>query len=113
MEDAAAISKGGAGGVVKDDRQNDDMKKEEEEDHLKKHLKEKEKLNEYLKHMGQTMKHYINCGFNLLLYGVGSKRNFLNYFALSQLHNEPKVVINGFHSATSIKCVTNPLLNFA
>jgi hypothetical protein len=59
------------------------------------------------------MKHYINCGFNLLLHGVGSKRAFLNYFSQMYLNGEPRLIINGYHSATSMKTITNGMLSFA
>ena len=59
------------------------------------------------------MKHYLGCNFNVLLHGVGSKRVFLNTFTASALHGSPRHVVNGFHSACSMKSVTNPILNFA
>jgi hypothetical protein len=85
-----------------------------EDDSIKKHLNEK---LEYLKitksQVSTVMKHYLACGFNILLYGVGSKRSFINEYTLSQLNGSPRHVVNGYHSACSIKSVTNPLLNFA
>ena len=59
------------------------------------------------------MKHYLNCGFNLLIYGVGSKRDFINNFAQTCLSGEPLLYVNGFHSAANMKAVTNPMVNFA
>lgn len=40
---------------------------------------------EKLQALFPKMRHYMMCGFNLLIYGVGSKRNFVNNFAMSQM----------------------------
>lgn len=63
--------------------------------------------------MYASMQNYINSGFNLLLHGLGSKREFLNNFVLDRFASEPKLVVNGFHSGTNLKSVTNPMMNFA
>ncbi len=69
------------GGVVKDQRGQDEFKHETEDDSTKKHAKEKEEyfVKQY-NNLQHSMRHYLNCGFNLLLYGVGSKRVFVNNF---------------------------------
>jgi hypothetical protein len=59
------------------------------------------------------MKHYLNCGLNILIHGVGSKRKFLNLFTMKHIVNEPTLIINGFHSAANMKSITNPMLTFA
>jgi hypothetical protein len=59
------------------------------------------------------MRHYINCGFNLLIYGVGSKWDFLNNFVKRYLGEHHRLVINGFHSATNIKSITNQMVAYA
>ena len=85
-----------------------------EDDGIKKHLNEKEEYLRISKSQVTTvMKHYLACGFNIVMYGVGSKRSFINEFTLMQLSGSPRHVVNGYHSACSIKSVTNPLLNFA
>lgn len=101
--------------VVKDQKASDDeLKHEVEEENLKKHTNEKDNLYvKQQKEMHQNMKHYLNCGFNILLYGVGSKRNFLNNFVQQYLYVEPKVYVNGFHSAITMKALTTHLLKFA
>jgi hypothetical protein len=81
---------------------------------LRKHPAEKDFILERLPQtMFTSMRHYMNCGFNLLIYGVGSKRKFLNLFTMKYLNNEPTLIINGFHSAATMKSITNPMLNFA
>lgn len=59
------------------------------------------------------MKHYINCGFNILFYGVGSKWNFVNQVVMKYLHEDHRLVVNGFHSATNMKSITNSMLAYA
>lgn len=96
------------------DRKREESKNETEDDQNRKHAKEKENYtNKQMKALGPVLKHYINCGFNILIYGTGSKRNFVNHFVQHYLYNEPRMIVNGFHSAATIKSVTNPILNFA
>ena len=40
-------------------------------------------LNEQAQKLYEKMKFYLDCDFNLFLYGVGTKKNFLNSFVLS------------------------------
>jgi len=101
-------------GVVKDSRNQEEMKNEVEDERLRKHPAEKDKIKEmFPKLMFPQMKHYLNCGLNLLIYGVGSKRGMVNFFVQKHLTNDPRLIVNGFHSATSMKSITNPTLNFA
>ena len=91
-----------------------EMSNETEEDEIKKHLIEKIENARIIKGQATSIiKHYLGCNFNILLYGVGSKRAFLNEFTINMLAGQPRHVVNGYHSACSIKSVTNPMLNFA
>eukprot|EP00347_Sterkiella_histriomuscorum_P017627 403348615 len=58
------------------------------------------------KHAKCKQKHF------LLIYGVGTKREFINRFIVSQMQNIPCLIINGFHSATNIKSISQPLVKF-
>ena len=98
---------------MRDQRNQDEIKNEVEDERLRKHPKEKDQILERLPLLFPQMRHYMNCGFNLLVYGVGSKRKFLNLFAMKNLNNEPTLIINGFHSAATMKSITNPMLGFA
>jgi len=95
-------------------QQQEEVKLETEEESLRKHSSLKEthmaKIN---MQNNSTMKHYLNCGFNLLIYGVGSKRDFINNFAQTCLSGEPLLYVNGFHSGANMKAITNPMVNFA
>lgn len=42
-------------------------------------------------------------GFNLLLYGFGSKRQIINDFKTSLLENESVLVVNGFFPGLTLK----------
>jgi hypothetical protein len=87
---------------------------EKEEEKYKKHVAEKEELaTRNIQMFGPMMRHYINCGFNLLIYGIGSKWSFINNFAHKFLQEDHRIFVNGYHSATNMKSVTNPLVNFA
>ena len=98
MEDEAEV-------IVKDQKDDENNKHEIADPLTKKHEFEKEALLEYhAKILYPTMRHYINCDFNLLIYGVGSKKLFLNYFAFQYLKNfVPALVFHGYHSASNMK----------
>ena len=50
------------------------------------------------------MRFLQDCGFNLLIYGVGSKIDFLNLFCQRYLMNtETVLMFNGYHTNCSIK----------
>lgn len=51
------------------------------EDVFDKHRKEKEELNDKIKDkFFVKMKYFLDCGFNLLIFGIGSKWNIINTF---------------------------------
>jgi hypothetical protein len=61
----------------------------------------------------EQMDYYISCGFNLLVFGVGSKRDAINNFAKNRIGARmPKLIVNGYHVGTTIKSVLNNLINF-
>ena len=94
-------------------KQEEETVQEKEDDKIKKH--HQLKLAYYDKQWSLNhyqMKYYLNCGFNLLIYGVGSKRNFVNRLVQYHLATDPCLVINGFHSGTTMKTITNPMIKF-
>lgn len=50
-----------------------------------------------------TLNFFFREGFNLLLYGFGSKRQILNDFRTSMLEEESVLVINGFFPGLTLK----------
>jgi len=59
------------------------------------------------------MDYYISCGFNLLVFGVGSKRDAINNFAKNRIGARmPKLVVNGYHVGTTIKSVLKIIIKF-
>ena len=60
----------------------EEMKREYEDDKIIKNKAEKaanmKKLHSPV--CMQPMKYFLDCGYNLLVYGVGSKRNLINNF---------------------------------
>lgn len=56
------------------------------------------------------MEYFLECEFNLLIYGVGSKRQIINDFTLRiEMH---KIIVNGYHAATTIRAVLNEITKF-
>ncbi|XP_058443338.1 origin recognition complex subunit 2 [Malaya genurostris] len=51
----------------------------------------------------------MNEGFNILLYGLGSKRNLLQAFHRKVLANQPVIVINGFFPTLTVKDVLDAI----
>lgn len=54
------------------------------------------------------MDHLLQCDFNLLIHGVGSKIDFLNYFCqtcLIQTHNRNVHIFNGFTAQCSMRAI--------
>jgi hypothetical protein len=56
------------------------------------------------------MEYLLECEFNLLIYGVGSKKQLVNNFA--ERIEMPKIIVNGYHAATTIKAVLNAITNY-
>ncbi|KAG5879239.1 hypothetical protein JTB14_017093 [Gonioctena quinquepunctata] len=52
----------------------------------------------------------LNENFNILLYGLGSKRDILNKFHMHHLKNVPVVVVNGFFPTLTIKNVLDSII---
>lgn len=56
----------------------------------------------------------MNEGYNILLYGLGSKRNLLQTFYQEHLSNQNVIIINGFFPSLTIKeilaTITNDIL---
>ncbi|XP_061432336.1 origin recognition complex subunit 2 [Lethenteron reissneri] len=53
----------------------------------------------------------LRLGFNVLLYGLGSKRNLLEEFRCALLPNRCHVVINGYFPSITIKMVLNSIIS--
>lgn len=82
---------------------------------LDKHAKEKSVRMENLKStMFPKMRYYLDCGFNLLVYGVGSKRGFLKEFSQLNISNasEPLIYVNGYNTGANIKSIISLITKF-
>lgn len=51
----------------------------------------------------------LNEGFNILLFGLGSKRNLLNSFHSELLANQTVLVVNGFFPSLTIKDILDSI----
>jgi hypothetical protein len=60
------------------------------------------------------MNYYLSSGFNILVYGVGSKWNFLTKFMQKYYtaHQEPVMYVNGYHSGSIMKGVVTQIYNY-
>ena len=72
------------------------------------------KLDALCKEWHLKMKFYQESGLNLLIYGVGSKRDFLNVYVHEHIRMSKRncVVVNGFHSGTNLKTLFKELITF-
>lgn len=52
---------------------------------------------------------FLHCGFNVILYGLGSKMALLQEFRRIHLKKALAIIINGFFPAISIKNVTDTI----
>ncbi|EEQ85966.2 origin recognition complex subunit 2 [Blastomyces dermatitidis ER-3] len=79
------------------------------------HQKEKEFLLELHEHSFPQWAFELSEGFNICLYGYGSKRRLVNRFAewLSQQHSDPPtiVIVNGYVSSTTIRSILSTIIN--
>jgi hypothetical protein len=90
-----------------------DLKYGDFEDVRTKNKEEKIKwLDQLCEKLHKKMKFYQECDLNLLVYGVGSKRDFLNMYCHEQIRNQGNscVIINGYHSGTNIKTLLGQLI---
>ncbi|CAN2389159.1 DNA replication origin binding [Pristimantis euphronides] len=51
----------------------------------------------------------LHLGFNIVLFGLGSKRNLIEKFRTTLLYDLPHVVINGFFPSLTIKSILNAI----
>mmetsp|Transcript_15629 Transcript_15629/g.11009 ORF Transcript_15629/g.11009 Transcript_15629/m.11009 type:complete len:106 (-) Transcript_15629:623-940(-) len=78
-----------------------------------KHQFEKEELFERLRDDNfEQMKYFLDCGFNLLVFGAGSKRTLLNTFVSEVIHDQPTFIVNGYHTGTNLKSLVISLCKF-
>jgi hypothetical protein len=55
----------------------------------------------------------LDCGFNILVYGVGSKIDFLNLFCQKYIiQNDYLFIFNGYHNSCSVKSIVKKLQEF-
>lgn len=73
------------------------------------HPKERFELYHKLQGLFDKWIFHLRNGFNILLYGLGSKRVLLDQFRSSKLSSSVQVVVNGFFPSLTIKNVLNIL----
>jgi hypothetical protein len=60
------------------------------------------------------MKFYQDCGFNIMCFGVGSKRDILNAYAVEHISwaDHSVSIVNGYNPGTGIKSVLGSIFNY-
>ncbi|PFX23273.1 Origin recognition complex subunit 2 [Stylophora pistillata] len=71
------------------------------------HPKERFELYHKLQGLFDKWMFHLRNGFNILLYGLGSKRVLLDQFRSSKLSSNIQVIVNGFFPSLTIKNVLN------
>ncbi|KAI9505193.1 Origin recognition complex subunit 2 [Coemansia spiralis] len=68
-----------------------------------KHKGEMQLLDKLHRQQFKQWRFELDCGFNLVFYGYGSKRRLLNSFATQLAVEEPVVIINGYFPTLNLK----------
>ncbi|KAJ2549760.1 Origin recognition complex subunit 2 [Coemansia sp. RSA 1933] len=68
-----------------------------------KHKEEMELLEGMHRQLFHQWRFELDCDFNLVFYGYGSKRRLLNSFATQMTADAPIVIVNGFFPALNLK----------
>ncbi|XP_071072292.1 origin recognition complex subunit 2 isoform X1 [Dasypus novemcinctus] len=68
---------------------------------------ELKQLNQQYEHLFHKWMLQLHLGFNIVLYGLGSKRDLLERFRTTMVQDSIHVVINGFFPGISVKSVLN------
>ena len=64
-------------------------------------MHEDEGMLNYNLSKSKEIKFMIECGFNIFIYGAGSKWDFIKSFQVLNLNDGPTIVINGFNPAVN------------
>ncbi|KAK3805499.1 MAG: origin recognition complex subunit 2-domain-containing protein [Benniella sp.] len=78
-----------------------------------KHAKEMEMLNLLYEEQFPQWYFELMAGFNLLIYGYGSKRQLLTKFATSTLTDAPLIIVNGYFPTLTIKDIMEKITSGA
>jgi hypothetical protein len=65
-----------------------------------------------MRHTFDKMKYMLDCGFNLMVYGVGSRYKLLNLFFQKHLSKYPVIQFNGYLGTCNMKNVIKELWNY-
>ncbi|XP_060112982.1 origin recognition complex subunit 2 [Heteronotia binoei] len=70
---------------------------------------EREELNKQHESLFYKWMLQLHWGFNIVLYGLGSKKNLLEKFRLSLLQDSVHLVVNGFFPSITVKSILNSI----
>ena len=73
-------------------------------------------LNPHLKYPSlydfSMLKFYLDTGMSVLIYGVGSKYEFLKCLIETELSSQPCLIVNGYHTNCSLKRISSLLSTY-
>ena len=60
----------------------------------------------------QRLTYYLDSGFNLLIYGVGSKFRLINQFVREKIQSggDPILQVQGYHSGTNLIVILQSII---
>lgn len=67
-------------------------------------------LNDSYHHLFDRWLYVLSQNFNIILYGIGSKRLILQHFQNDKLKKMPCIVVNGFFPSLSIKNILDTIV---
>nr|XP_056717410.1 origin recognition complex subunit 2 [Euleptes europaea] len=70
---------------------------------------EREELNKQHESLFYKWMLQLHLGFNIVLYGLGSKKNLLENFRVSFLQDSVHLVVNGFFPSITVKSILNSI----
>ncbi|KAJ2952308.1 hypothetical protein O0L34_g4592 [Tuta absoluta] len=67
-------------------------------------------LNQSYEHLFDKWLYVLNENFNIVLYGIGSKRTVLQQFQAEKLQDFPCIVVNGFFPSLTMKSILEAII---
>lgn len=89
---------------------NENMEQQEDIQLSEEHKNKIVELNESYEHLFDRWLYVLSENFNIVLYGVGSKRAILHQFQQEKLQDCPCIVINGFFPSLTMKSILEAIV---
>lgn len=84
---------------------------QDEDSHItQEHKKSISDLNNSYEQLFNKWLYVMSENFNIILYGIGSKRPVLHHFQMNKLQDFPCIVVNGFFPSLTVKSVLETIV---